>query len=73
VTNDLSSADFPIGKSPTHKVLTVDHRGSGFGVSIAREVHTRFANPRNPISRLAKGDRREETVGKELPRELEEL
>jgi hypothetical protein len=36
-------------------------------------VHTRFASPRNPISRVSKGKIAEKIVGKGLPRELEEL
>jgi hypothetical protein len=53
-------------------VLTVDIGDRESESHIAREVRTRFASPRNPISDWRRGDRRKSTVGKELPRELEE-
>jgi hypothetical protein len=53
--------------------LTVDIAVRGSGFHIAREVHTKFASPRNPISRVPKEKIAEKTVGRELLRELEEL
>jgi hypothetical protein len=53
--------------------LTVDHRYSGFGFQVIREQCRKVRESAKPDLPKYEGRIAEKTVGKELPRELEEL
>jgi hypothetical protein len=56
VNRSIVSVDFPIGKSPTEaETLTIDHRGSGFGVMICMILCNEFRNIAKPDFLIREG------------------
>ena len=64
---ELAGRDIPIGVRPRPEALTVDSVIQGSRSLVARRVHIRFVNPRNPTPRVLKGKSPEKTVGDRTP------